>query len=937
MAIPVQTYLRYVRKKRSAISAQGHYKRVGAMCNQSLYRIFISSALILGFTSSSFSAGKVYLVIGSDTAIWDGMNTRRYNCTYDQSLFTDPSRNAYTVMDPTFRADLVDSYGQPMKMTWWMMAGNIFRYATNTNIPVPNIMTLYLMKKYHGENVIRNGDELSLHYHTFYWSDYDQDGIYYWNQSKTFMESLDDFNVTLAQFLLEEQVFPVSFRSGWHYMDNDWQKYLDESVLPYSMHNDYPAKRTEDSEPIDNIFDWSQAPSTFLPYHPSSENYQIPGDGPGWQVRSASFWKTRVNDYMDTVFAAAQQGTDQVACFWAHLPEIDFPENMQMIDSLAHHYASIYTDVEFKYCTAIEAMQLWRQSSDEQAPTLNFSDEIVGDAVYFNIEVDEIIFQQQPFVAVKNIYEESFVLECTQTSVNQWKTIESVPLNTLAKAGVTVCDTMGNQSMEFLSYLPDDAFIDNVDAGYNELHGDWSTSTTYSWGLDSRITTLVENDSVLVSWTYQVPQSTYYNIFIQFPDITNQAEQRRFLILNNQLPLDTIKVSEGVPVKQWVFLSTVQAVEGSDIKVEMSASGQNQSGKNLTADVLKITPLVRERDIEIKEGIIDFGQVSVEDTINYFLKISNTGIHDLQISTLHSLKQLVSVKHTIPFSIPPMASVIVPLSFVSIETGIQKDTLEIHSNDPADPLIKLLVSADVMKYFHTIDNEDSDQYEEFGNWKTSVANIYGPTSRYAGLNNNPLASARFYTTLSKNGTYDILEIVPSTVNSTDDALYEVKIDGVLQASYHVNQNQGSGNWVTIGTLNLPANTEIEIWLKDTGNSTIGQVIRSDAVRFQLIDESTAIDDQEKDQMIRTFKLEQNYPNPFNPKTTIKYQLPKSSLVNLTIYNLLGQKVAILVSAKQVAGTYKIEWDATRFASGVYYYKLETSSGFVQSKKLILLK
>ncbi len=94
MAIPVQTYLRYVRKKRSAISAQGHYKRVGAMCNQSLYRIFISSALILGFTSSSFSAGKVYLVIGSDTAIWDGMNTRRYNCTYDQSLFTDPSRNA---------------------------------------------------------------------------------------------------------------------------------------------------------------------------------------------------------------------------------------------------------------------------------------------------------------------------------------------------------------------------------------------------------------------------------------------------------------------------------------------------------------------------------------------------------------------------------------------------------------------------------------------------------------------------------------------------------------------------------------------------------------------------------------------------------------------------------------------------------------------------
>jgi len=106
-----------------------------------------------------FSAGKVYLVIGSDTAIWSGMNVGRYHCTYDPSLYTDPSRNAYTVMNPDFRADMTDSFGQPMKMTWWMMAGNIFRYATNTNMPVPNIMTLYLMKKYHGEEVRINGDE----------------------------------------------------------------------------------------------------------------------------------------------------------------------------------------------------------------------------------------------------------------------------------------------------------------------------------------------------------------------------------------------------------------------------------------------------------------------------------------------------------------------------------------------------------------------------------------------------------------------------------------------------------------------------------------------------------------------------------------------------------------------------------------------------------
>jgi parallel beta-helix repeat protein len=85
-----------------------------------------------------------------------------------------------------------------------------------------------------------------------------------------------------------------------------------------------------------------------------------------------------------------------------------------------------------------------------------------------------------------------------------------------------------------------------------------------------------------------------------------------------------------------------------------------------------------------------------------------------------------------------------------------------------------------------------------------------------------------------------------------------------------------------------------------------------------------------------FALKQNYPNPFNPLTTINYELPVTDYVELSVYNLLGQKVAILVSEKQAAGTYKVEWNAAGFASGVYYYRLETK-GFSETKKLILMK
>ncbi len=86
-----------------------------------------------------------------------------------------------------------------------------------------------------------------------------------------------------------------------------------------------------------------------------------------------------------------------------------------------------------------------------------------------------------------------------------------------------------------------------------------------------------------------------------------------------------------------------------------------------------------------------------------------------------------------------------------------------------------------------------------------------------------------------------------------------------------------------------------------------------------------------------FALFQNYPNPFNPKTVINWQLPVSSHVELSIYNILGQKVVTLINKQQSAGRYKIEWDSSGFASGIYLYELRTDNGYKKCKKLIVLK
>ena len=91
-----------------------------------------------------------------------------------------------------------------------------------------------------------------------------------------------------------------------------------------------------------------------------------------------------------------------------------------------------------------------------------------------------------------------------------------------------------------------------------------------------------------------------------------------------------------------------------------------------------------------------------------------------------------------------------------------------------------------------------------------------------------------------------------------------------------------------------------------------------------------------DSHIRHFCLQQNYPNPFNAVTTIRYQLAYPCKVELSVYNLVGQKVATLASARQPAGSYKVEWDAKDFASGLYFVRINAGD-FQKAKKIVLAR
>ncbi|TSC52578.1 MAG: fibronectin type III domain-containing protein [Parcubacteria group bacterium LiPW_41] len=85
-----------------------------------------------------------------------------------------------------------------------------------------------------------------------------------------------------------------------------------------------------------------------------------------------------------------------------------------------------------------------------------------------------------------------------------------------------------------------------------------------------------------------------------------------------------------------------------------------------------------------------------------------------------------------------------------------------------------------------------------------------------------------------------------------------------------------------------------------------------------------------------YSLSQNYPNPFNPTTTIAFTVPMSTRIELSVFDMLGREIAVLVNEEKPAGEYSVKFDASTYASGIYFYKLKTDNNLI-TKKMLLLK
>jgi agmatine/peptidylarginine deiminase len=193
--------------------------------------------------------------------------------------------------------------------------------------------------------------------------------------------------------------------------------------------------------------------------------------------------------------------------------------------------------------------------------------------------------------------------------------------------------------------------------------------------------------------------------------------------------------------------------------------------------------------------------------------------------------------------------------------------------------------------------------------------------------------------------------IRNTSNTTQP--YEVKAylkskSGIASARMYWSTDTSNGftqvNMTNIGDTfraNIPAqnlNTRVYYYISATSVSgrTVTKPLPAPRGNIQFLVTNTVGVTQINNSTPKRFELNQNYPNPFNPVTRIKFSVPKQSFVTLKIYDIAGREVLKVTEAQMNAGTYSYDWNASGFASGIYFYRL-TGEGFTDTKKMMLIK
>jgi photosystem II stability/assembly factor-like uncharacterized protein len=205
-----------------------------------------------------------------------------------------------------------------------------------------------------------------------------------------------------------------------------------------------------------------------------------------------------------------------------------------------------------------------------------------------------------------------------------------------------------------------------------------------------------------------------------------------------------------------------------------------------------------------------------------------------------------------------------------------------------------------------------------------------------------------------NGQFSKIEVVNSTIFAIKDGALSKSTDDGMTWNTLLNETirnfdaQNTNFLITVsnsGAIRRTTNGGVT-WISDITNSS------ANLLSVAIIDNSSAVAGGDEGTILKYenltaitgtgieipsgYSLSQNYPNPFNPSTKISFSIPKSSFVKMAVYDVTGKEVEILVNENMNAGSFEVDFNASKLTSGVYFYRI-SAEDFAETRKMILTK
>ncbi len=468
----------------------------------------------------------------------------------------------------------------------------------------------------------------------------------------------------------------------------------------------------------------------------------------------------------------------------------------------------------------------------------------------------------------------------------------------------------------------DDLLIDDVGQGQFHTTGTWNAESG-GYGGTYRSASAVQGDTALFS--ERVLRSGNYALYGYWSGDSVSNCSRATVQTTTSTVSKTDTINQKLNLNSWQYVDTFYLNSGDTVDVKLSGVG----GGNLIADAFQL----RRSNPYIHFSLNDD---AVPDSESILLKFSDP--------LLTPLASITSISTTPPESgvsafvdagdntilhvvVPPMQQG-VPLTLnVSNLLDASYDTLSFSQVVTYDPDSTTFIIDDATpNMFWKLSgvwNQDTSGSAVGGNYWMAKQGAQVDRVRWGPL------------TVEENGYYDAYVQIPeSRLPLSIRCLYIVN-DEFGTDSVYASQAAAAGTWMKLGNLPFSAGEQFAPSLTSVAGSDTGQYLVADAVMLtRSVEFATGVQGVAKESM--KFQLSQNYPNPFNPTTAIEYTIPKSGQLTLKVYDILGRAVETLVDRNENAGGHIVQFDGSRFASGVYFYVLRTGN-LVAIHKMLLLK